>query len=94
MSIYCNLGQSYQMYLNALQFAHVETGQTSEKRVAVVQTTVHQSICQQDSSLIRQVLSDPPEIMHFNEEGLTNIADIITKGKISIKTDTQVLNYS
>ena len=76
--------------LNALQFVHVETGQNSEKKVAVVQMTAHQCICRQDSSLIRQVLSDP-EIMHLNEIGLTNIADMITKGKISIKPETQAL---
>ena len=77
--------------MNTLQFMHVETGQTSEKRIVVVQMTAHQGICQQDSSLIHQVLSDPPEITHLNEAGLTNIVDIITKGKISIKPDTQVL---
>ena len=76
--------------LNTLQFAHVETGQTSEKTLAVVQKTAHQSICCQDSSLICQVLSDPPEITHSNEAGLQNIADMI-KGKISIKPDTRVL---
>ena len=65
--------------LNTLQFSHVETGQTSEKRVAVVKTTAHQSIYHQDSSLICQVLSDPPEIMHLHEAGLSNIADLITE---------------
>ena len=66
-----------------MQFVHVETGQTSEKRVAVVQMTAHQGMCPQDSSFIRQVHSDPPEITHLNEASLTNIADIISKGKIS-----------
>ena len=37
--------------LNTLQFAHVETGQTSEDRVAVIKATTHQGISRQDSSL-------------------------------------------
>ena len=77
--------------LNTLQFVHVETRQTSEKRDAVVQTTTHQDICHQDSSLIRQIQSGPPEIMHLNEASLTNIVDMISKGKISIKRDNDAL---
>ena len=53
--------------LNTLQITHVDTGQTSEKIVVVVQMTARQDICHQDSSLIRQVLSDPPEITYLNE---------------------------
>ena len=41
--------------------------------------------------MIRQVLSNLPEITPLNEVGLTNIADMITKGKISIKPVTRFL---
>ena len=71
--------------LHTLQFADIETGQTSEKTVAVVETTAYQGICCQESSLIRQVLSGLPEIIHLNKPSLINIADMISKGKISIK---------
>ena len=63
--------------LNTLQFAHVDTGQTPEERVAVVKETTHQGISRQDSSLISQVLSNPP--------------DKVRKGEIIIKPDTKVL---
>ena len=49
------------------------------ERVAVIKVTTHQGISRQDSSLISQVLSDPPEITNLNEACLTNIADIIIK---------------
>ena len=77
--------------LNTLQFAYVETGQTPEERVAVIKVTTHQSISCQDNSLISQILSNPPEITNLNEACLTNIADMISKGEISIKPDTKVL---
>ena len=70
---------------------HVETGQTPEERVAVIKTTGHQGIDCQDSSFISQVLSNPLEITNLNEACLTNIADMISKGEISIKPDTKVL---
>ena len=66
--------------LNALQFAHVETGQTPEERVAVIKATTHQGISCQDSSLISQVQSNSPEITNLNE-CLTNFADMIRKGE-------------
>ena len=74
-----------------MQFAHVETGQTPEERVAVIQATTHQGISYQDSHLISQVLSKPPGITNLNDAGLTNIADMVSKGDISIKPDTKVL---
>ena len=77
--------------LNTLLFAHFETGQTLEERVAVIKATGHQGIGCQDSSLISQVLSNPPEITNMNETCLTNFADMISKGEISIKPDTKVL---
>ena len=67
--------------LNTLQFAHLETGQTPEERVAVIQVTTHQGISHQDSSLISQVLSNPPEIMNLNEACLADIVDMIIKGE-------------
>ena len=70
--------------MNALQFVHVQTGQTSEKRCAVVQMS-HQGICHQEGSLIYQILSDPPEIMHLNEASITNIAEMISIQKITIR---------
>ena len=70
---------------------HIETGQTSEKRVAVVQMSTHQDICCQESCLISQILSNPPEILHFNETSLANIVDMISKGEISIKPATKFL---
>ena len=65
--------------LNTLQFAHVGTGQISEERVAVSKETTHQGIGHQDSSLICQIPSNPPEITHLNEGSLTNIADMISE---------------
>ena len=41
--------------LNTLQFAHVEAGQTSVDRVAIIKTTTHQGISRQDSSIIGQL---------------------------------------
>ena len=35
-----------------------------------------------------------PEITYLNEASLTNIADMISKGKISINPDTQILYNS
>ena len=78
--------------LNALQFAHAETGQTPEERVAVIKVTTHQCISHQDSSLISQVLSNPPKITNLNKACLTNIADMVSKGEIRIKPDTKVLH--
>ena len=77
--------------LNALQFAHVETGQTPEERVAAIKATAHRGISLQDSNLICQVLSNLPEITKLNEACLTNIADMISSGEIKIKPDTTVL---
>ena len=77
--------------LNTLQFAHVETGHTPEEKVAAITTTTHQGISCRYSSLISQVLSNPPEITYLNEACLTSIADMISIGKISIKPDTKVL---
>ena len=76
---------------NTLQFEHVETGQTPEERVAVIKATTHQGIGFHDRSLISHILSKPPEITHLNETCLTNIADIISKGGISVKPDIKVL---
>ena len=53
--------------------------------MTVTKLTIHQGINRQDSSLLSQVLSNPPEITNLNEAGLTNIADMISKGEISIK---------
>ena len=75
--------------LNTLQ---VENGQTPEEWVAKV--TTHQGISLQDSSIICQILSNPPEITHLNEGCLTDTANMISKGKISIKPDTKVLYNS
>ena len=47
--------------LNTLQFAHLETGQTPEETVAVIEAITHQGNCCQNSSLISQVLSNLPE---------------------------------
>ena len=74
-----------------LQFAHVETGQTPEERVAVIKVTTNQDISCQSSSLISQILSNLPEITYLNEACLTYIADMISKGEISIIPDTKVL---
>ena len=81
--------------LNTLQFEHVETGQTPEETVAVIKATTHQGISRQDSSLLSQVLSNLPEITNLSEACLINVADMISKGEISIKSDTKVLynNY-
>ena len=56
--------------LNTLQFAHVDSGQTPIERVAVIKVTTQQGISHQDSSLINQVLSNPPEIKNLNEHVL------------------------
>ena len=77
--------------LNTRQFAHVGTEQTPEERVAVIKKTTHQSIIHQESSLISKVLTNPPEISNLNKVCLTNIADMISKGEISITPDTEVL---
>ena len=77
--------------MNTLQFAHVETGQTPEERVAVIKVTTYQGIGCQDSSLICQILVNQPKIMHLNEACLTNIADMISEREICIKLDTKVL---
>ena len=86
---------SIKCVLNTLQFAHVETGQTPEERImanhAVIMVTTHEGISCQDSSLISQTLSNPPEIKHLNEACLTNIVEMISKGEIRIKSDTKVL---
>ena len=50
-----------------------------------------EGICHKDSSLICQMLSNPLSITHLNETSLTNIADMISEGKISIKPDSKVL---
>ena len=76
------------MFLNTVHFVHVETGQ---KIVAVIKTTTHQGISHQVSSLISQVLYNPPDSTHLNEACLTNIADMISKEEIRIKADTKVL---
>ena len=59
--------------LNALHLAHVETGQTPEVRVAVINTTTYQG--HQDSSLVSKILFNLPEITHLNEACLTNIVN-------------------
>ena len=60
--------------LDTLKSRHVKTGDTSEKRIAIIKTTIHQGICCQDSSIICQILSHRPEI--------TNTTDMISKGRI------------
>ena len=60
--MYTVCGNPSKCILNTLQFAHVETRQTPAERVAVIKGTTHQGISQQDSSLICQILSNPPEI--------------------------------
>ena len=64
MSIYVVCHNPTKCNLNTLQFMHVETGHTSEKRIAVVQTTTHLVIYRQHSSLVCQILSDLLELMH------------------------------
>ena len=76
--------------LNTLQFADVETGQTPEERAAVMKVTTHQGINCQDGNLISQILSSPPDIMHLNETSLINMADMISKGEISINSDPRL----
>ena len=66
--------------------------QTPEEGVAVIKATTYQGNSRQDSSLISQILSNPTEITNLNEASLTNIADMISKGEISIKPDTKVLH--
>ena len=56
-----------------------------------MKATRDQGIGYQDSSLISQMLSNPPVITNLNEACLINIADMISKGKINIKPDTKVL---
>ena len=46
---------------------HVKTGQTPKERLAVIKATTVQGTGCQDSSLISQVLSKPPEITNLNE---------------------------
>ena len=53
--------------LNILQFAHVETGQTPEERVAAIKAITHQGTSCKASSLISQILTNPPEITNLNE---------------------------
>ena len=77
--------------LHTPHFAHVETEPTPDERVAVNKATIHQGISYQDSSLISQILCNPPEIMNFNEACLTNIVKMISNGEISIKSVTKVL---
>ena len=45
----------------------------------------------QNSSLICQILSNPPKITHLNEACLTIIVDMMSKDKISIKPDNKVI---
>ena len=73
--------------LNTLQFVNVETGQTPEERVAVINATACQGIIHQYNSLISQVLCNPPEITNLNEACVINIAAMISKGEISIKPE-------
>ena len=68
-----------------------ETGQTPDERVAVIKAATHKGISCKYRTLICQILSDLPEITYLNETCLTNIAKMIKKGEINIKTDTKVL---
>ena len=69
--------------MNTLQYAHFETRQTSEKRVAVVTETTHHGIYCQDRILICLILSALPLVTHLNEASLTNIAHTISKGEVA-----------
>ena len=80
--------------LNTLLFAHVESGHTPEERDAVIKATTHQGISRQDSSLISQMLSNPPQITHLNKACLTKNVDMNSKGEISIKPDTKLFTTS
>ena len=69
--------------LKKMLFAHVETGQTPEGRVAVIKVTTHQGIGFQDTSLVCQILSSRPGIMHLREACLTRFAEMISERKLA-----------
>ena len=76
--------------LYTLQLVHVETKQTPEERVVVIKVITHQGISYQNSSLIRQILSNSPEIKYFNKAIFYNFANMISKGEICIKHMPQI----
>ena len=53
--------------LNTLQFVLIETGQTSEQRVTIVQTTTNQGICSKDCHFRSEILSNSTEVAHLKE---------------------------
>ena len=53
--------------LNTLQFVLIETGQISEQRVTIVQTTTNQGICSKDSNFRSEILSNSTEVTHLKE---------------------------
>ena len=75
--------------LNTLQFVCGETEQTPEEIVAVIQGISNQGISHQDSRLICQVLSNPPEITHLNEAYLTYLNSVLSGFNLSIHDNIQ-----
>ena len=53
--------------LNTLQFVLIETGQTSEQRVTIVQMTTNQGICSKDCHFRSEILSNSTEVTHLKE---------------------------
>ena len=67
MCIYYDCDSHSKCVLETLEFTHAETGQTSEERIEIVKTNTHQGICHKDSSLIWQILSNLPDIIHLKQ---------------------------
>ena len=62
--------------LNTLHFVLIETRQTSEQRVTIVQTTTNQGICK-DCHFRSEILSNSTEVMHLKEARFASPLDML-----------------
>ena len=81
----CN--NTSQGVLNTLQFVLIETGQTSEQRVTIVQTTTNQGICSKDCHFRSEILSNSTEVTHLKGSRSNLVLGVDNKsGKIRTET--------
>ena len=63
--------------LNTLQFVLIETGQTSEQRVTIVQATTDQGICSKDCNIRSKMLSNSTEVAHLKKARFASPLDML-----------------
>ena len=75
LSMICN--NTSKGVLNTLQFVLIETGQSAEQRVTIVQTTTNQGICSKDCHFRSEILSNSTEVTHLKEARFASPLDML-----------------